>query len=193
SVDTRADYARKKTVVTRAVSSPKEVCRYPSRRCPEVERCHTPSRRCPEVERTDDVYVTGRITVQTVPRIPPYNECIEGDALLTTLICTATFNPAPAYYWVYESEYTNRTHIGTGNQLVLRNLTLNTTGTYTCVAYNLIKGIRHLLFLVRGIPTMMYTLKVKKFDFDLRRLWQPAAIVHVDLPVRLRTPGMNGI
>ncbi|KAH3888448.1 hypothetical protein DPMN_012483 [Dreissena polymorpha] len=60
---------------TRAVSSPEDVlCQTPSRRCPEVERCQTPSRLCPEVERNDDVYVTGRIPVRTVPRIPPYNE-----------------------------------------------------------------------------------------------------------------------
>ena len=101
------------------------------------------------------VFFPDKPTISSLVKVPDLNQYTDGDALLT-LTCTATSNPAPAYYWVYESDYTNRTQIGVGNQLVLRNLTLNTTGTYTCVAYNLIKGVNQTVNASRLVAVGQY-------------------------------------
>ncbi|XP_052258649.1 tyrosine-protein phosphatase non-receptor type substrate 1-like isoform X2 [Dreissena polymorpha] len=89
---------------------------------------------------TQQIAVMYKPTISSLRKVPDASQYTDGDPLLT-LSCTATSNPAPEYYWTYESNNTNRTQLGVGNQLMLRNLTLNSKGVYTCVAYNLIKGV----------------------------------------------------
>ncbi|XP_052214672.1 cell adhesion molecule 2-like isoform X2 [Dreissena polymorpha] len=89
---------------------------------------------------TQQIAVMYKPTISSLRKVPDASQYTDGDPSLT-LSCTATSNPAPEYYWTYESNNTNRTQLGVGNQLVLRNLTLNSKGVYTCVAYNLIKGV----------------------------------------------------
>ncbi|XP_052819116.1 uncharacterized protein LOC128244980 isoform X3 [Mya arenaria] len=84
---------------------------------------------------TNALSVTYKPVIRSLIRYPDmqlYPERLEE----LQLRCYAEGNPLPGHFWLFN----NSTRAGYGS-LVLNNLTTAQEGTYTCVAYNYIKGV----------------------------------------------------